>query len=120
MDNLPRDEYEEMVKQCDVGLVLLDNRFTIPNYPSRILSYMEFSMPVLAATDTNTDFKDLINESGCGLWCCSDNVNEFCKNAILLSKDVKLRKKMGIKGREYLEENFDVSKSIELIEKYIR
>lgn len=118
MDNLPRNEYEKMVKQCDVGLVLLDHRFTIPNYPSRILAYMEYAMPVIAATDRNTDFKELIEESDCGLWCCSDNIEEFCNNIITISKSKEFRKNKGDNGREYLEKNFSVSVSINLIEEY--
>ena len=43
---LPKEEYDELVPACDVGLILLDPRFTIPNFPSRLLTYMEFSMPV--------------------------------------------------------------------------
>lgn len=118
IDNLPRDEYEDMVKQCDVGLVLLDHRFTIPNYPSRILAYMEYSMPVVAATDSNTDFKELIKDSNCGLWCCSDNIEEFCNNIVTISKDKQLRENKGRHGRKYLEDNFNVNISVKLIEKY--
>lgn len=120
MDNLPRNEYEEMVKQCDVGLVLLDYRFTIPNYPSRVLSYMEYGMPVLAATDNNTDFNKLIINSNCGLWCCSDDVDAFCNNIVKISNNNELRNYMGIKGREYLEKNFSVDKSVKLIESYAK
>ena len=45
IENLPRDQYEQITKESDVGLIILDPRFTIPNYPSRILSYMEYAKP---------------------------------------------------------------------------
>ena len=38
---IPSDEYSELLKQADIGLVFLDYRFTIPNIPSRTLSYFE-------------------------------------------------------------------------------
>ncbi len=117
IDNLPREEYELVTRACDVGLVLLDSKFTIPNYPSRILSYMEYSMPVLAATDINTDFKDLIIESKCGKWVSSDNMLDFCSEIKELASDELLRKSLGINGRKYLELYFDVKKSVEIIEK---
>ena len=41
---MPKEDYDNVVKACDIGLVFLDNRFTIPNIPSRILTYMEFSI----------------------------------------------------------------------------
>lgn len=119
IDNLPRDEYEKLVLESDVGLVLLDKRFTIPNYPSRILSYMEYSKPVLVATDKNTDFKELILNSGCGFWSYSGDLDSFCKNILTLSNDKNLRNRMGICGRRYMENNFSVDDSVELIEKFM-
>jgi len=47
MQSLPKSDYDLLVKSCDVGLIFLDHRFTIPNYPSRLLSYLENKMPVL-------------------------------------------------------------------------
>lgn len=119
VDNLSREEYEKLVLECDVGIVSLDYRFTIPNYPSRVLTYMEYSMPVLAATDRNTDFKELIEESNCGLWCYSDSVNDFCIAVDKFVKDEKMRKSMGMSGRQYIEENFDVEVSVQLLESQI-
>ena len=37
---LPRVEFDGLVAACDAGLVFLDRRFTIPNFPSRLLSYI--------------------------------------------------------------------------------
>ena len=55
MKQLPKDDYDRMITACDVGLIFLDHRFTIPNFPSRLLSYMQAGLPVLACTDPNTD-----------------------------------------------------------------
>jgi len=52
---LQKLEYEALCASCDVGLIFLDHRFTVPNFPSRLLSYMDAAMPVLAATDRSTD-----------------------------------------------------------------
>ena len=40
-ERLPRDDYEVLLAACDVGLILLDDRFTIPNFPSRLLAYLQ-------------------------------------------------------------------------------
>jgi glycosyltransferase involved in cell wall biosynthesis len=119
LKNLPRDEYEMLITECDVGIVSLDHRFTIPNYPSRILSYMEYAMPVVVATDRNTDFKNLIEDSNCGLWCPSDDVESFIENIRKLASDDSLRKSMGGCGRKYLEDNFQVAKSIDILEDFV-
>lgn len=120
LDNLPRKEYEYIVSAADIGIVMLDYRFTIPNYPSRILSYMEYSIPVVAATDTNTDFKNLIENSQCGLWCCSSDIDMLCESILKLSNNERYRKKLGENGRDYMEKNFDVKISVKKLEKFIR
>ena len=44
--HLERKEYDILESFCDIGMVFLDSRFTIPNFPSRILSYMECKLPL--------------------------------------------------------------------------
>lgn len=79
MKRLPSEEYDKMIAACDVGMIFLDHRFTIPNFPSRLLSYMQAGLPVLACTDPNTDVGKVIEEGGFGWWCESDDVEDFCK-----------------------------------------
>ena len=66
MKRLPKEDYDAMVGACDVGMIFLDHRFTIPNFPSRLLSYMQAKIPVLAVTDPNTDVGKIIVENECG------------------------------------------------------
>lgn len=77
MKRLPKDDYDTMVAACDVGMIFLDYRFTIPNFPSRLLSYMQAKLPVLACTDPNTDIGKVITEGGFGWWCESDSNDGF-------------------------------------------
>jgi glycosyltransferase involved in cell wall biosynthesis len=113
-EQLPKDDYEILANSCDVGLIFLDNRFTIPNFPSRLLSYMQASMPVLAATDVNTDIGKVIEEGQFGYWCESRNVEEF-NTLIQKLCDDKLRKQMGKNARYYLENNYTAEHSYEII-----
>lgn len=78
IQRLPKDEFEQLVAACDVGMIFLDHRFTIPNFPSRLLSYMQAAIPVLACTDPNTDIGEVITDGGFGWWCESNDVNVFC------------------------------------------
>lgn len=75
--SLPKTDYETLVAACDVGMIFLDYRFTIPNFPSRMLSYMKSKIPILAATDPNTDIGKIIVKGGFGWWCESNDVNGF-------------------------------------------
>lgn len=115
---LPRmssEEYNALTAVCDVGLIVLDHRFTIPNYPSRILPYMQESKPILAATDRATDLKKTIEEGGFGWWCPSDDPDAF--DALIdtvLSQRAHLPE-LGAEGRAFLEQHFDVSRCVKTI-----
>lgn len=118
LNELTRKEYEELLSCADVGLITLDPRFSIPNYPSKILSYMEKGIPVLAATDTQTDFKNLIIESKCGLWVPSNDKRQFFEAILSLSKCKDL-KVMGENGRRKFIESFNVEQSVVYFERHI-
>ena len=77
MKKLPKEDYDKMVAACDVGMIFLDHRFTIPNFPSRLLSYMQAGIPVLACTDPNTDVGKVIESDGFGWWCESNDAKAF-------------------------------------------
>ncbi len=77
MSQLPKEDYDSMVGACDVGMIFLDHRFTIPNFPSRLLAYMQAKLPVLAVTDPNTDIGKVIVEGGFGWWCESNDTSRF-------------------------------------------
>jgi glycosyltransferase involved in cell wall biosynthesis len=104
-DSLPRDKYQELVKICDVGLVNLNCKFTIPNIPSRTLSYWEAKIPVLASIDQHTDFSSIIDESVSGLWSITGDIKTYLKNFEMLYHNKQLRRTMGENGYKYLLEN---------------
>ncbi len=110
---LPKIEYDELAAGCDVGLIFLDSRFTIPNYPSRILSYMENGIPVLVCSDKNTDVGTDAEKNGYGYWCESNDVQAFskCIDKIKAS-DLVL---MGGYARRQLETTFTAERCFHII-----
>lgn len=110
---LPKEDYYRVVASCDIGLIFLDHRFTIPNFPSRLLPYLEYKMPVICASDVNTDIKDVIVDNKIGYWCESqDTVNfDVCVNK-MLSSDYK---EMGERGYEYLKAHYQVEQAYNAI-----
>ncbi len=116
---LPKADYDRLVIACNVGLIFLDPRFTIPNFPSRLLSYLENSMPVLLATDVNTDMGGIAERKGFGLWSQSGDLPRFLDNMMNLAKDKNRIKEMGEKGKGYLLDNYTVDKVASIIEESV-
>lgn len=117
IDYIPKEEYNNILKEADIGFVFLDYKFTIPNIPSRTLSYFEYGIPIMAATDKNTDYKDiLVKKAKAGLWCESNNIEEFKKQFEILIENKEARNEMGQNGREYLERELTTEISVQILE----
>ena len=106
--SVSNDEYWRLLSCCDVGLIFLDNRFTVPNTPARLTYYMEAALPILAATDKNTDIDLILEEANCGKWIESGDVEGFYTQIDLLMKNKEFREQLGSNGREYMEKNLNV------------
>lgn len=115
MKRLPKEDYDKMVAACDVGMIFLDHRFTIPNFPSRLLSYMQAGLPVLAATDPNTDVGQVIEQGEFGKWCESNDTDAFSAAVRgLIASDFD---KMGKNAMKYLNDHYTVEAAYQKIEK---
>lgn len=104
--SLPKEDYDILVQSCDIGMIFLDYRFLIPNFPSRLLSYLQYRMPVLVATDPNCDEGSIAEANGFGMYCPSNDVTAFtaCVNRYVASDtDIKA---MGKKGYDFLCKNY--------------
>ena len=101
---LPKADYDALAAACDVGLIFLDYRFSIPNYPSRLLPYLIGKKPILAATDPNCDTGLIAEENGYGFYCPSNSVEEFVKAVDkILASDIK---QMGENGYQFFLNNY--------------
>ena len=119
IDYLPQAEYDAILRRCDVGLVFLNSAFSIPNYPSRILSYMDNKLPILFGIDKNTDVGTEAEEGCYGLSCENGDLSTFMKYVDRLLNDEALRKTMGNNGYKRLRQDFNVDYSYELIMEHL-
>lgn len=118
MPRLERNDYDLMVRYSDVGLIFLDHKFTIPNYPSRLLNYLGNKKPILCATDVNTDIGRIAEDNSYGYWCESVKPEDFTALVDkMLSSD---RKAMGEKGYQFLKENYLVEHTYNAILKHFK
>lgn len=120
LEKLPRAEFEALLLECDVGIVSLGGMYTIPNYPSRMLSYMDAALPVLAITDSVTDIRTLLEiEANCGLWSLAGDIAAAAGNIEKLCDNEQLRIEFGRNARSYCESYFSVEGSITVLEQRV-
>lgn len=113
LSGLPKDEYDTLLAACDIGMIFLHKNFLIPNFPSRLLTYIEMKKPVLAATDMNTDIGKIIEDAGCGYWVESGDIDAIQNKISQLCKDDLTA--FGEKGWELLQKEYLVERSYNLI-----
>ncbi|VEH39639.1 Uncharacterised protein [Fusobacterium varium] len=115
---MPREDYEKFTSACDIGLVSLDERFTVPNFPSKTTDYFKLSLPILASLDrcSAKDYgKFLEKEVQGGIYAEAGNIEDLYKKFLILYKNEDLRKQLGNNGRKYYEEYLGVDKAYKTI-----
>nr|WP_315023610.1 glycosyltransferase family 4 protein [uncultured Aminipila sp.] len=117
-DFLPKEDYDGLVEQCNVGLINLDRRFTIPNIPSKTTGYFKAAVPVLASIDANTDYGQILEESQAGLWSVTGDLKHYKANLLELADNPERTKQMGQNGRKYLEKYLTVNGAYNTIMKH--
>ena len=115
MRRLPKEDYDTMVGACDVGMIFLDYRFSIPNFPSRLLSYMQANLPILSCTDPNTDIGEVTENGGFGWRCDSNDAVNFANLVrTICSTDTK---EMAENAFDYLKTEYSAERGYEIIMK---
>jgi glycosyltransferase involved in cell wall biosynthesis len=118
INSLANEDFDTLLRGCDVGMVYLDNRFTIPNFPSRILSYMKNKLPIYAITDNSTDLKYLLIENDIGFWSEFGNINKVDEMYRLIDKEDLSKKRE--KAYNFLLNNYSVKNSYKIIMEAIK
>lgn len=115
---LPKGDYDKLAGACDVGLIFLDYRFTIPNYPSRLLPYLMEHKPIIAATDPNCDTGTLAEANGYGFYCPSNSVDAFV-HAVdrMLASDIK---QLGENGYRFYLNNYTTTHTYDAIMRHVK
>ncbi|MGL5458299.1 MAG: glycosyltransferase family 4 protein [Cetobacterium sp.] len=122
LDYIPREDYELVTAACDIGLVSLDERFTVPNFPSKTTDYFKLELPILASLDSCTakDYgKFLQDEVKGGLFTLAGDTEDLYNQLLKLKDNSELKIELGKNGRKYYENELGVDKAYETIIKQI-
>jgi glycosyltransferase involved in cell wall biosynthesis len=117
MDWIPTRDYEEIVKNSDIGMIFLYPEYTVPNIPSRFIGYLKYGLPIMACIDRATDLGEIIMRNTCGYYVYNGDIDNFLKKMLLL-KDEKTRSLMSENSRKLFETQYTSRKCYEIIIKH--
>lgn len=123
LDYIPREDYELITAACDIGLVSLDERFTVPNFPSKTTDYFKLELPILASLDSCAakDYgKFLQDEVKGGLFALAGDTENLYNQLLKLKNNSELKIELGKNGRKYYENELGVDKAYKTIMKQIK
>ncbi|WP_349351033.1 MULTISPECIES: glycosyltransferase family 4 protein [unclassified Flagellimonas] len=115
VDRVPKKEYVQILAATDVGLISLSEKFTIPNFPSKVLTYFGLKKPVLASLDLSTDFGQMLDETKSGLWSKAGDIDAFKKNLLWMYNNREKAMKMGQNGYDYMKNHLTPEKAYNTI-----
>ena len=118
INQLSRENYEIISSVCDLGLVSLDERFTIPNFPSKTADYFKLQLPILASLDSCAalDYGHFLTDIAKGGICALAGDSEELFSCYLeLYSNSDLRRTLGENGRKFYEQELDVAKACKKI-----
>jgi colanic acid biosynthesis glycosyl transferase WcaI len=102
----PWSVYPKVLAASDVSMINLHPELRTPVVPSKLLSIMAAARPAVASLPRDSDARQIMNESGCGI-CVGAGDSEALADALLrLYSDRALAREMGRRGRAYVEEHF--------------
>lgn len=115
-DYLPPNDYKELARECDLGLVSLSDKFTIPNIPSRTLGYWSAKIPVFAIVDKNTDYgREILDNNNAGKWCIVGDVESYKKKFDEIYFNAKIKTEMGENGYNVLIDTYNSENAYKII-----
>lgn len=120
INQIPREDYELLTGACDLGLVSLDERFTVPNFPSKTTDYFKLGLPILASLDkcSANDYGVFLEKKvRAGLYALASEKDVLYNKFIKIYSDNEMRKEFSINGRKYYENELGVEKAYETITK---
>lgn len=79
---------DNLLIQMNAGLILLDPNFKVPNFPSKLLTYLNANLPIIAFTEKGNEISKFISRYKIGKWeyygdinKCVELINHFSFNA---------------------------------------
>jgi len=112
---LPADEFSQLLAASDVGIILLDSKYTVPQFPSRLLAYLEAGKPVLCAVNKGTDIGEIVENAGCGISTIHGDKDSLVLAIKKFSEDQNFRSRCGENSSKLLEEKYTTASAYNII-----
>ena len=113
---ISREEYSQLLKEVDVGLVCLSSKNKTPVVPGKILSYMAASVPVLAFLNRESDGHEIIRKARCGYSVVSDDLDKATAVVLKMWSERGRLKELGMNGYRFAARHYSKATCVDQFE----
>lgn len=113
------EEFPELLKDCNVGLITLTTKNTAPAVPAKISTYLASGLPVLGFLHDKSEALKIINEAQCGYATLSQDVDKGKELVLKMYQEKDKLKQMGENGLKYFLNNLNSDVCLTKFEKLI-
>ena len=114
---IPRYEYENTIGAFDCGLISLNEKNTVPNFPTKVTAYLKLGLPIFASLDSSAakGVGRYIDENNIGVWGKAGDTKNL-KEKFDLFMDKYNNNFFGKdKLKNLYEKDFDIEKAYNII-----
>lgn len=115
ISKVPRQEYFNLLSNCNLGLISLHQNFTVPNTPMKLNDYLNAGIPILASIDRSNDLGVLLEENKMGKFAFADSQEDLFSAFVELYTDDVKREEYGKNGKKFCLENLSADRSYKTI-----
>jgi colanic acid biosynthesis glycosyl transferase WcaI len=105
LNQQPREQIPAYIAGSDICLVMLKKAELFKTViPTKLLEYIACEKPVIVAVDGQA--RQIVEEAGAGIFVEPDDGNALAAAITVLAADPEERRRMGIRGRQYIVSRF--------------
>lgn len=105
---IPRSEYLDVIRACDIALVSTVRNVDVPTFPSKTLDYLRAGLPIVASVEKSTDYGEFLVSNLVGICVEAGESSKLLEAIEGLLLNEPLLKLMRSKGPECFRSMFEV------------
>jgi glycosyltransferase involved in cell wall biosynthesis len=113
--SVPKNEMGAVLAAADACVAILKPiEMYKTTYPNKVFDYMAAAKPVLLMIDGV--IREVVEKAGCGVFIEPSDSAVLAETALRFSQDKRTLNKMGMQGRQFVEQNFNRTRLAEKME----
>lgn len=121
LDVIPKLEYDKVIGAFDAGLIVLSEKNTVPNFPTKVTAYLKLGMPIFGILDNSAGngVGDFIEKNNIGIWSNAGKLEDTKKKFLKFIENLKNNKYQEEQLKQLYRQEFDVEKAVIKFEREI-